>query len=36
MEDWSASEKVIYGPAFVSVMREKPRTDFFLEPPVHK
>ncbi|KAF8965227.1 hypothetical protein BDZ97DRAFT_1699675 [Flammula alnicola] len=24
MEDWSASEKVIYGPAFVSVMHEKP------------
>ncbi|KAF9473779.1 hypothetical protein BDN70DRAFT_867110 [Pholiota conissans] len=24
MEDWSASEKVIYGPAFVSTMHEKP------------
>ena len=24
MEDWTASEKLVYGPAFVSVMREKP------------
>lgn len=29
MEDWSASEKVIYGPAFVSVMREKPAPTSF-------
>ena len=29
MEDWSASEKVIYGPAFVSVMREKPALTSF-------
>ncbi|KAF8911028.1 hypothetical protein CPB84DRAFT_1763166 [Gymnopilus junonius] len=25
MEDWTASEKVIYGPAFISVMGEKPQ-----------
>lgn len=24
MEDWSASEKVIYGPAYVSIMHDKP------------
>ena len=24
MEDWSASEKVVYGPAFITVMHEKP------------
>jgi hypothetical protein len=24
MEDWSASEKVVYGPAFIAVMHEKP------------
>lgn len=31
MEDWTASEKVIYGPAFVSVMGEKPQVSSRLE-----
>ncbi|KDR81713.1 hypothetical protein GALMADRAFT_239864 [Galerina marginata CBS 339.88] len=31
MEDWSASEKVIYGPAFVNVMDEKPQSVSRLE-----
>jgi len=31
MEDWSASEKVVYGPAFIAVMHEKPLPTSLLE-----